>query len=144
MLISGRERQYIDFFVRSRLYDDGAIPPEEIDRYAEIYSAPGALRAALEMYRALPVDRDLNLAALSRDGKLDLPVAAVGSFLTSTTEVLERTLGEIATGGEAVLVERSGHWIPQEQPGVLVAVLRRLTTGGTDPAVNQRLPPSAP
>lgn len=126
MLISGRERPYIEYFIRSRIYDNGAISAEDIDRYAEAYAAPGALRSALEMYRALPLDRELNLRALADDGKLEMPVVAVGSAITSTRPSLDSVLREIAINGRAVLIERSGHWIPQEQPEVLAEVVKSL------------------
>jgi pimeloyl-ACP methyl ester carboxylesterase len=126
MLISGRERQYIDYFIRSRLFDNAAISSDDIDEYADLYAAPGALRSALEMYRALPIDRELNLAELTNHGKLDVPVAAVGSGLTSSRASLDSVLDEVATDGKATLVERSGHWIPQEQPDVLATIINDL------------------
>lgn len=130
MLISGRERRYIDYFIKSRLYDGRAISAADIDEYAHAYSAPGALRAALEMYRALPFDRELNVGVLATDGRLDVPVVAVGSELTSTPASLESVIHEIATNGSAVLLERSGHWIPQERPDVLAELVKRLVAEG--------------
>jgi pimeloyl-ACP methyl ester carboxylesterase len=39
MLISGREREYISYFIFSRIYNAGAITPKEITLYAAAYSA---------------------------------------------------------------------------------------------------------
>jgi pimeloyl-ACP methyl ester carboxylesterase len=127
MLISGRERQYIDYFIRSRINDNAAISDDEVDLYAGLYAAPGALRSALEMYRALPVDRELNIAELARNGRLEVPVVAVGSGMTSSYASLASVLDEIAEDGTAVYVDSSGHWIPQERPDVLADIFKRLT-----------------
>jgi hypothetical protein len=79
------------------------------------------------MYRALPLDRELNLAAVAKDGNLEVPVVAVGSGLTSTHASLESVLSEIATNGTAVLIEQSGHWIPDEQPDRLADVVKTVS-----------------
>ena len=126
LLITGRERAYIDYFIRSRIYDNDAVSSDDVDQYAQLYAAPGALRSALEMYRALPLDRESNIAALANHGKLAMPVVTVGSDMTSSSETLASVLEEIAENGTAVLVERSGHWIPQERPDVLASILQRL------------------
>ncbi|MDG4822298.1 alpha/beta hydrolase [Asanoa sp. WMMD1127] len=124
LLIGGRERAYIDFFIRSRIYDAGAISATEVDRYAEAYAAPGALRAALEMYRSLALDRQLNLAALAEDGRLPMPVTAVGAGPGATPSVLREMVAEIATDGRAEVVADTGFWIPEEQPAALADVIR--------------------
>ena len=129
LLIGGRERAYIDFLIRSRIYDAGAIDAADVDRYAEAYAAPGALRAALEMYRSLALDRQLNLAALAEDGRLTMPVTAVGGALTATTTGLREMLGEIAVDGRAELVDDTGYWIPEERPAKLAEIIRNASPG---------------
>ncbi|GAA1849061.1 alpha/beta fold hydrolase [Asanoa iriomotensis] len=124
LLIGGRERAYVDFFIRSRIYDAGAIGAAEVDRYAEAYAAPGALRAALEMYRSLALDRQLNLAALAEDGRLTMPVTAVGAAPAATTAALREMVAEVATDGRAELVEETGYWIPEERPAALAEIIR--------------------
>jgi pimeloyl-ACP methyl ester carboxylesterase len=124
LLISGRERAYIDFFIRSRIYDAGAIGAADVDRYAEAYLAPGALRAALEMYRSLALDRQLNLAALAEDGRLTMPVTAVAGAPGATHAALDEMLDEIAADGHAELVVETGYWIPEEQPEALARIIR--------------------
>jgi pimeloyl-ACP methyl ester carboxylesterase len=125
LLIRGRERAYIDFFIRSRIFDTGAVGADDIDRYTETYAAPGALRAALEMYRSLALDRQLKQAALAEDGRLTMPVTAVGAAPAATHAALTEMLVEIATEGRAELVEETGHWIPEEQPDVLAEIIRQ-------------------
>ena len=126
MLISGRERRYIDYFIKSRIYDTAAIGDADIDEYAHAYSTPGALRSALAMYQALPLDRELNLRALAEDGKLQVPVAVVGSELTSTQASLDDVAREIAIDCNTTLLDQCGHWIPQERPDFLAELLNNL------------------
>jgi pimeloyl-ACP methyl ester carboxylesterase len=126
MLIGGREHAYFEHFIRSRLENQAAISTEEIAGYAAAYAAPGALRSALEMYRALPTDRALNLAALSAGGRLGMQVTAVASADRSTRSSVEQVVQQLSTDGRVVMVEGSGHWIPQERPDVLADVLLAL------------------
>jgi pimeloyl-ACP methyl ester carboxylesterase len=125
MLVAGRERAYIRQFVNNSIVRADAIGPDDIDIYADAYAAPGALRAAFEMYRALPEDRELNLTALARDGKLDMPVLTVGSGATAIGASLGDVLAEIATDGRAEVLP-CGHWIPEEEPDALAALLVQL------------------
>jgi pimeloyl-ACP methyl ester carboxylesterase len=125
MLVTGRERGYIRQFINNTIVRADAIGPQDIDIYADAYAAPGAFRAAFEMYRALPQDRALNLAALARDGKLNMPVLTVGSAATAAGAELGDILPEIATDGCAITL-RCGHWIPEEEPDALSDALAQL------------------
>jgi pimeloyl-ACP methyl ester carboxylesterase len=49
MLVSGRERLYLQAFFNARLYDPSAIGDQELDLYASAYAAPGAMRAGFEL-----------------------------------------------------------------------------------------------
>lgn len=125
MLVTGRERAYISQFINSRAYDASAITSEDLDAYAAAYSAPGALRAAFEMYRALSEDRELNRKALEA-GKLEMPVVLVGGSVTMPRSAMEAAVKEIAIDGRVEVVERSGHWIAEEQPDALCGLIRGL------------------
>ncbi len=126
MLVTGRERAYVSQFISTRAYDCSAITPQDIDVYAAAYSAPGTLRSAFQMYRALVYeDPDLNRAALTL-GKLEMPVMLVGGSETMPRSTLEMTIDEIATNGNVEVVEHSGHWIPEELPDILADLLRGL------------------
>ncbi|RED37390.1 alpha/beta fold hydrolase [Paenibacillus sp. VMFN-D1] len=123
MLIAGREREYIRYFIMSRIYNAGAVTEQEVDLYAAAYSAPGALRAALEMYRSLAKDRELNLSSLQKDGKLEMPYVAVGCSMTAVEEVLQGMVDEVSVNGSIRIVEPSGHWIPEEHPDRLSEII---------------------
>jgi pimeloyl-ACP methyl ester carboxylesterase len=126
MLVTGRERAYISQFINSRAYDASAITPEDIDAYAAAYSAPGALRAAFEMYRALSEDSDLNKKALE-DGRLEMPVVLVGGSFTMPRPAMNAVIEEIAVRGRVEVVQRAGHWIAEEQPDALCEIIRSMS-----------------
>ena len=125
MLVDGKERAYIAQFIASRIYDNAAISEADIDMYAAAYRAPGAMRAAFEMYRALDEDADLNRTALA-DGRLAMPVVFVGAAGRMTSSPLEAMASEIADNLRVILLERCGHWISEEQPDALAAAICEL------------------
>lgn len=126
MLVTGKEREYIAQFVASRIYDSAAISEKDLDLYATAYRAPGALRAAFEMYRSLERDAELNRAALAADGKLAMPVVAVTASV-GRSEALRASLAtEIASQVKVIAAERCGHWVSEERPDVLVDAITAL------------------
>lgn len=122
-LIAGRERIYISWFLKNFTAHPGAISEAAIDEYARRYAEPGALRAGLAYYRAIPDDIADNERAIAA-GKLAMPVLALGggeSFgrRELTLESLRRVADDVRGG----VVEGSGHFIPEEKPEELVAAL---------------------
>lgn len=83
MLVAGRERQYLQAFFNARIADPAAISETDLDVYTSAYSAPGAMRAGFELYRALDKDAEYNRAVLRRNGTLDIPVLAVGGAMST-------------------------------------------------------------
>jgi pimeloyl-ACP methyl ester carboxylesterase len=93
------------------------IPPEAINEYVAVLSAPGALTAALNWYRAM--------SSGTRVDKVDVPTTYVWSD------------GDVAIGGTAAtacaefvtgdyrFVELPGvtHWIPEQAPDQLAAAI---------------------
>lgn len=130
MLVAGKERAYIAQFVASRIYDNAAISEADLDVYAATYSAPGAMRAAFEMYRALEQDADFNRAAIAR-GKLAMPVVSVGAAGRLTPEVVAAVNAEIAERSRVVMIDRCGHWVSEERPEALAAAILQLAEDGT-------------
>jgi len=100
------------------------VPKEAVDEYVAVLSAPGALTAALNWYRAM-----------SSGDRVD-PVAVPTTYVWSDGDVaIGRTAaeacGEFVTG-DYRFVELRGvtHWIPEQAPGQLAtAILARITSG---------------
>jgi len=119
-LLAGRERLYLQFLYRDFLYDPTALGEEDMVEYVRTYSQPGAMRAALNLYRALPQDlKDFPRAAKT---KLPMPVLALGGTASMGARVLEanRPLCDHIRGG---VIEQAGHFLPEEQPEKLTEQL---------------------
>src|SRR5919202_1447887 len=84
MLVAGREREYLQAFFDARTFNHAAIDDDDVDLYARAYSAPGAMRAGFELYRAFDQDAADTRAALARNGKLAVPVLAVGGEISTS------------------------------------------------------------
>jgi pimeloyl-ACP methyl ester carboxylesterase len=124
MLVAGRERQYLQAFFGARAYDPSAI---DLDVYATAYEAPGAMRAGFEVYRAFDRDAEDNREALQRNGKLTIPVLAVGGSISTSGPVVEEMMREVADDVTGVRIPATAHWVPEENPAAFVhAVLEFL------------------
>lgn len=124
LLVTGREQPYLQHFFAVRSFNPSAI---ELDRYVEAYSAPGAMRAGFELYRAFDRDGEDNREALRRNGKLTIPVMVVAGAISNSGPLLPGMMEEVAERVTAVTIPRTGHWIPEENPeGLLERVLEFL------------------
>jgi pimeloyl-ACP methyl ester carboxylesterase len=119
MLVSGRERQYLQAFFNARCADPSAISDEDLEIYASAYAAAGAMRAGFELYRAFDQDAEDNRAALGRNGKLTVPVLAVGGASSTSGPLVEEMMREVADNVTGVRVPGTAHWIPEEDPRAL-------------------------
>jgi hypothetical protein len=77
-LVQGRERVYLQHMIEVRIFDPSAIAPEDFDAYVRACEAPGAMRAAFELYRAFDEDGAMLQDSLRKGGKLKMPVLTVG------------------------------------------------------------------
>lgn len=119
-LIAGREKMFLSYFIRQLAYDTYAVSEDDLQEYAERMSAPGALRASFEHYRAFPIDARRNQAhALTR---LPMPVLAIGGDHCMGDQV-GQIMDSLADKVQTAVITHSGHWIPEEQPGQLATVL---------------------
>jgi pimeloyl-ACP methyl ester carboxylesterase len=114
MLVAGRERAYLQAFFNARIFDPSAIGDRDLDVYASAYAAPGAMRAGFELYRAFDQDVHDNRATLNRNGKLPMPVLAVGGATSTSGPVVEEMMREVADNVTGLRVPRTGHWIAEE------------------------------
>jgi len=113
-LITGRERVYLDWFLRRKAANPLNFSDADIDEYVRIFSLPGALRAGLAFYRAASISAEQN-RTLVRDGKLSMPVLAVSADQGSIPDMVA-PLRPFADDLRGNTVSSSGHFIPEEQP----------------------------
>lgn len=123
LLVAGREREYLQAFFNARTSDPSAISATDLDLYVSAYSSPGGMRAGFEVYRAFGQDADDNRAALERNGKLTIPVLAVGGMTSTTGALMEEMMQEVAEDVTGVRIPGTAHWISEEQPEALANAL---------------------
>lgn len=127
MLVAGRERPYLQAFFNARIYNTAGVSEADLDHYASAYSAPGAMRAGFEAYRAFEQDAADNRESLARNGKLSIPVLAVGGMTSTTGPLMAEMTREVADDVTGVRISNAAHWIPEENPDELTAALLEFT-----------------
>ncbi len=98
--------------------------------YATTFAAAGAMRPALELYRACDRDGEDNRAALKKSGRLAMPVLALGGESSFFVPIAKEMLGEVAKHVTVAGIPHSGHWVAEENPEALVKELLRFCRGG--------------
>ncbi|MHA6631092.1 alpha/beta fold hydrolase [Pseudonocardia sichuanensis] len=130
-LVAGREEQYLGWFYDNYGNSGDVISDADRREYLRTYTQPEALKAGFAYYRALDTDIAHNVAR-AQEFALSIPVLAVGGAggWGRGSEVAD-SIRRLATDVREVVVEGTGHWIPEEQPEVLVEHVRALlaTTG---------------
>ncbi len=124
-LVRGREFLFVDHFMRREkvgLFDANAVGSSEIEHYAQALARPGALRSSFSYYRTIPIDREDNRAW--GQTPLQMPVLAVGADW-GYGDASSRTIRQVASNVEDVLIEQCGHYPPEERPHELAAAIKQ-------------------
>jgi pimeloyl-ACP methyl ester carboxylesterase len=117
-LITGRERPFLEHFIKSHAVNKEVFDGPILDMYAQSYAKPHTLHASFEYYRALNETARLNLP-LSEE-KLAMPVMVVGGGGLGGMGSFEvAQMKEYATNIEAHILPNCGHWLPEECAGAL-------------------------
>jgi pimeloyl-ACP methyl ester carboxylesterase len=122
-LVRGRERIYLDRFWNEFSADPKHFDESSRQHYARLYALPGAMHSGFEQFHAFDQDAIDNRAWLAANGKLKMPVLALGgekSFGTQMADVMRAGATNV-TGG---IVPGSGHWIMEENPTATVRLVR--------------------
>ncbi len=124
-LTAGREEIYLRYLHRAWAYNPAAIEEEAIQEYVRCFRQPGAMRAGFEDYRA-GATIDLEHDAADRDKKVTVPTLVLwgGSRMSQATDMLG-VWKERCERVEGFAVPDCGHFIPEEQPAVVIdAILK--------------------
>jgi len=132
-LVQGKEMMYLSWFYHGLTYNSAAITQAAINEYVSHYSAPGAMRAGFEHYRAFPQDAIQNQNYSKT--KLTMPVLALqagyipvfGGNITRSAVIYGMKI--LAQNVQGITVPNSGHFIPEEQPVFLVKLLNNSFSG---------------
>jgi pimeloyl-ACP methyl ester carboxylesterase len=121
-LVQGRERIYLDRFYNELSADPKRIDEQTRQHYAQLYAKPHAMHDAFEQFAAFNPDATDNKAFLASNGKLRMPVLAIGaekSFGPGMADEL-RFVGSDVTGA---VVPAAGHWIMEENPQATIKLV---------------------
>jgi pimeloyl-ACP methyl ester carboxylesterase len=121
-LVKGRERIYLDRFWNELSADPKAIDEATRQHYASLYARPHAMHDAFEQFAAFNQDAIDDKALLAKEGKLSIPVLAIGaekSFGSGQAELMRA----VATNVQMGIVPHSGHWVMEENPDATMALV---------------------
>ncbi|MEH2333867.1 alpha/beta fold hydrolase [Nostoc sp.] len=123
VLIAGREREYLNWFLRRKVADPSIFSDADMEEYLRALVAPGGLRAGLAYYRAAALSAKQNQVLIAK-GKLKMPILALSADQGSIPDMssLLKNFADDVHGG---MVAHCGHFLPEEQP---VAVAQELAT----------------
>lgn len=122
-LVAGRERIYLDRFWNEFSANPARFTEASREHYAKLYAMPGAMHSGFAQFAAFDQDAADNRAFLARNGKLKMPVLALGgekSFGTTMATVA----GFAADNVQGGIVPDAGHWIMEENPTATVKLVR--------------------
>lgn len=117
VLIEGREAAWLRWFYNQWCYDPECIGGEDFLRYVRNYQAPGAVRGALDDYRAGP--QDLEQDEADADQTIKAPTLVLWGEQSSVIVDLfdiRAVWREMAENPRFVPIPRCGHLPPEEQP----------------------------
>ena len=114
LLLSGRESEYLDWFLRRKTANPEAFSDADLQEYLRVFKKDGGLRAGLAYYRAALLSAQQN-RALAAKGKLTMPLLALGSDQGSISDMATplRAFANDVQGGS---IPFCGHFLPEEQP----------------------------
>ena len=121
MLIAGREREYLDWFLRRKTANPETFSDADITEYLRVFTKDGGLRAGLAYYRAAALSAQQN-RELSARVKLAMPVLALGSDQGSIADMAS-PLKAFADEVHGKVIANCGHFLPEEQPSAVAGEL---------------------
>lgn len=114
ILIAGREREYLDWFLRRKTANPDAFTDSDLDEYLRIFKKEGGLRAGLGYYRAATLSAQQN-RTLQAGGKLKVSLLALGADQGSISDMAS-PLRDFFCDVQGCTISYCGHFIPEEQP----------------------------
>jgi pimeloyl-ACP methyl ester carboxylesterase len=122
-LVAGRERIYLDRFWNEFSATPAHFTEASRQHYAALYAQPGAMHGGFSQFAAFDQDGIDNRAFLAKNGKLALPVLAIGGAKSFGLAMAEDARAAF-TNVEGLSISDSGHWLMEEQPTATVAAIR--------------------
>jgi pimeloyl-ACP methyl ester carboxylesterase len=127
LLVSGHERLYLRWFFEHFAYDPSAITATDLDEYVAAITQVGALRAGMGVYQAYFETAEQVAEHAKRP--LEVPVVAYGG-VACLGEYTLASVRAVAPDAEGGVIERCGHWAPEERPDFVATLVRELAARG--------------
>ncbi len=118
MLVYGKEDVYINHFIDGFAGNKKAISTEERKTYIEKFKKPGVARSHFDYYRAM--EQDIVDNKKYAKTILKIPVLALSAGQPYELQLMK----SLATNVQGGVIENSGHWIPEEQPELLIKAIK--------------------
>lgn len=133
LLVTGREREYLDSKFRAWTYNyDGAFTEDYLDAFTEAYTRPGALTAGFDYYRALDRDAEDNRGVVAERGARTLPMPLlVVTARYQVDEALHRQLLPVAADYRGAIVDDAQHFLMIEAPATLARLVDEFLQDGS-------------
>ena len=118
-LTKGKEDAYVGWWFKNKVYEPGAIPPEDVAAYVQAYAREGRMDAAFDYCRRIIDDMDFNKSQFKN--RLPIRLLAVGGehSIPNMGESLQPYFENVTS----VVIPNSGHFVPEEQPEALANAL---------------------
>lgn len=131
-LLAGRDPgAYLGWFFERWTHNRAGLDAEAVAEYVRAFSAPGALRAGFDDYRAsFPVDAEQDDADAAAGRKLTMPVLVLwgAEGLFGRLPALE-IWREYADNVSGAAIPDCGHFLAEEQPEAVLRELDRFLSG---------------
>ena len=114
ILLQGREREYLTWFLREKSASPYCYSDETIEIYLRAFTAPGGVRAGLSFYRAAAKSAQQNKALLATN-KLAMPVLGLSADQGSIPDIAA-AVKPYAVDIRGEVIANCGHFQPEEQP----------------------------
>jgi pimeloyl-ACP methyl ester carboxylesterase len=128
LLITGREREFLSWLFHSKSVDwRKAFDDDAMDEYVRIYSTPGRWSMGLGFYRAIFESIAQNRATAATP--LTMPLLAIGGE-AGLGAAMQGSFERAATQLSGAVIPGCGHYVPEESPEALLALLIPFLAGG--------------
>ncbi|AKZ62138.1 alpha/beta hydrolase [Herbaspirillum hiltneri N3] len=124
ILLQGHERAFLSYLFHTKAINRWAIAPADLDEYERVFSAPGAVRAALSYYRIAFSPEGLAQSRDRGEKKLPMPILAMGAE-HGVKDALLDTLRSIGSDVQGGVLQGCGHYMPEEMPDAIADALLR-------------------
>lgn len=115
-LVQGNEEAYLQQFFDRLIHNTDAITADDLAEYVGAYSQPDAMRAAMDIYRALPEDARWNIECKATLGKSKVPCLLLHGKQSDHDQDAMALGDQFYSQFSCDSVSESGHYVAEENP----------------------------